>query len=131
LFDKGVRPTALSDLLLELHAKKYTNDFIKRERLLERDMLFAASEADCPQMFSGFADKLKYDGRVPTSHYLQMVYMKYHALIRSHCDREVKKHGAKRLQIDASFKAPKHLCQYKGKAYFKALITATNECREV
>jgi hypothetical protein len=23
------------------------------------------------------------------------------------------------------------LCQYKGKAYFKALITATNECREV
>jgi hypothetical protein len=131
LFDKGVRPTALSDLLLELHAKKYTNDYIKRERLLERDILFAAREADCPQMFSGFADKSKYDGRVPTGRYLQMVYTKFHASIRPHFDREVKKRGAKRLHIDASFKAPKHLCQYKGKAYFKALITATNECREV
>ena len=131
LFDKGVRPTALSDLLLELHAKKYTKDYIKRERLLERDMLFAGSDAYCPQMFSGFADKSKYDGRVPTGRFLQMVYMKFHSFMRPHFDREVKKRGAKRLHIDASFKAPKHLCQYKGKAYFKALITATNECREV
>jgi hypothetical protein len=131
LFDKGVRPTALSDVLLELHAKKYTNDYIKRERLLERDMLFAASEADCPQMFSGFANKSKYDGRAPTGRYLQMVHVKFHAFVRPHFDREVKKRGAKRLHVDASFKAPKHLCQCKEKACFKALIAATNECREV
>jgi hypothetical protein len=106
---------------------KYTNNFIKREQLLEYDMLFAASEADCPQLFSGFAGKSKYDGQVPMGRYLQMIYMKYHALICSHCDREVKKHGAKCLHIDASFKAQKHLCQYKGKAYFTALITATSK----
>ena len=39
LFDKGrFRPTALSELLLELHAKKYTKDYIKREGLLEQDI---------------------------------------------------------------------------------------------
>jgi hypothetical protein len=111
LFDKGVHPTALSDLLLEFHAKKYTNNYIKRERLLQRDMLFAAREADCPQMFSGFADKSRYDGQAPMGHYLQMFYTKFHASIRSHCDRGVKKLGVKHLHIDASFKAPKHLCQ--------------------
>jgi hypothetical protein len=131
LFGKGVRPTALSDVLLELHAKKHANDCIKRERLLQQDTLFAVSEADCPQMFSGFANKSKHDGQASTGRCLQMACVTFHAFVCPHFDREVKKRGAKPLHVDASFKAPKHSCQCKGKACFKALITAANECREV
>jgi hypothetical protein len=37
LFNKGVCPAALLDILLELHAKKYTCDYLKREQNLARD----------------------------------------------------------------------------------------------
>jgi len=42
-----------------------------------------------------------------------------------------KKRGARRLHIDASYKEPKHLCQYHGQNVFKGLITATNEFGEI
>lgn len=36
-----------------------------------------------------------------------------------------------RLHWDVSYKEPKHLCQYHGKALYKGLVTATNEVGEV
>ena len=41
-------------------------------------------------------------------------------------DAEVKKRDCKELKWDASYKVPKHLCQYHGKPFFTALITGTN-----
>ena len=57
LFDKGIRPEAWSDTLLELHTKRYTRAYVKRELLLTRDRgLNPSKEAD---MLSTFGDKSK------------------------------------------------------------------------
>jgi hypothetical protein len=128
LHDKGVRPHALSEMLLELHSKRYYDDYIKRERLLaKKKLLNVTTPAD---MFSTFADKSKYNGAVPTGKYLASVYNKYGESLHAHYDREVKKRGCDQFNIDASYKAPKHLCQHHGKPIFNALVTATNRFRE-
>jgi hypothetical protein len=54
LFNKGVRPAALSDILLELHAKKYTRDYLKREQHLARDSRLGMK---AKTMFSSFGNK--------------------------------------------------------------------------
>lgn len=92
LFNKGVRPEAFSDLLLELHTKQYTHDYIRREQLLakQRASIVASMNASssAPQMFSAFSDK--YDGRVPTGKYIMSVYKAHAASISDHLDKEVR-----------------------------------------
>ena len=57
LFDRGVRPESLSAVLLELHAKRYTEAYLRREHLLQRARRFNAKlDAD---MFSSFGDKCR------------------------------------------------------------------------
>ena len=71
LFDKGVRPEALSKTMLELHAKAYTRAYLRREHDLARDRRLRPNLPK--ETFSDFADKSKYAGRVPTGNYLSTV----------------------------------------------------------
>ena len=128
LFNKGVRPAALSDILLELHAKKYTRDYLKREQQLARDSRLGMK---AKAMFSSFGNKNGYAGLVPTGNYLSHVYKLFAATIENHLEKEVKKRGAERLHWDASYKEAKHLGQYHGESIFRALITATNHVGEI
>jgi hypothetical protein len=118
----------MADTLLELHSKKYHSQYLKRERTL-----LATGDLCESGMFSEFSDRTKYDGLVPTGIYLSHCYKNYHATIQDHfLDKEVKKRGAVPwLSIHASYKEPKHLCQYRGKPLFKVLVTATNEYGEI
>ena len=125
LFDKGLRPEALSATLLELHTKAYTKAYEKREHRLKRDRRLQPDLA--AEMFSEFGDAAKYAGLVPSGRYLSTVYKQYEASIADHLSKEVKKRGARRLHWDASYKEAKHLARYHGESIFKALITATNE----
>ena len=125
----GVRPAALSATLLELHTKRYTQLYLRREHRLKRDREFNPDLE--VEMYSSFSDKSKYAGLVPTGKYLSTVYKLYHASIKGHLDKEVKKRGARRLHWDASYKEAKHLARYHGHAVFRALITATNEVGEI
>ena len=125
LFDKGLRPEALSATLLELHTKAYTKAYEKREHLLKRDRRL--QPALTAEMFSEFGDATKYAGLIPTGHYLSTVYKRFEDSISEHLDKEVKKRGARRLHWDASYKEAKHLGRYHDESIFKALITATNE----
>ena len=129
-FDKGLRPHALSDTLVELHSKNYTDDYIKSERLLSKKLALNV-DLSSVVMFSRFSDKSQYDGLIPTGKYLSSVYNKHGKSLRQHYGREVKKRGCEHFHIDASYKAPKHLFQYHGNDIFHALITATNQFREV
>ena len=129
-FDKGMRPHAFAGLLLELHSKKYSRDYLNREHELEK-LRFLGVNVDEKEMFSEFSDKSKYAGSVPGGHYLGTVYKQFHATISNFMDIEVKKRGASRLHIDASYKEPNHLSQLNGANLFKALITATNEYGEI
>ena len=101
LSSKGLRPTALSATLLELHAKQYTRDYLKREHMIERDQKLGTVGASEPAMFSEFGDKTKYAGLVPTGSYLAHVLKLHAASIKEHLDKEVKKRGADRLHWDA------------------------------
>ena len=72
LYDKGIRPHNMSDLLLELHSKKYHHRYIRRERLLAKgvapgslDTFLGPSLGARTSMYSTFADKTKYAGLVP------------------------------------------------------------------
>ena len=58
LLNKGLRPDALSATMLELHTKKYTREYVKRELLLERDRRFNSQLK--AEMFSSFGDKTGY-----------------------------------------------------------------------
>jgi len=128
LYDKGLRPEALSDTLLELHSKRYHQEYRKRELKIVKMSTLSGKKG---VLFSDFTDKRRYNGRCPTGQYLQMVYKTYHSAIKDFLDREVKKRGATRIHIDASYKEAKHLCQYHGENLFKGLITATNEFGEI
>ena len=125
LYDKGLRPEALSATLLELQTKAYTKAYERREHRLKRDR--RAQPGLAAEMFSEFGDKSKYAGLVPSGRYLSTVYEQYEDSISDHLDKEVKKRGARRLHWDASYKEAKHLGRYHGESIFKALITATNE----
>ena len=105
-FDKGLRPETLSDMMLELHSKKYTKDYIRRELDLSAQRacgLLENSNHD-PEMFSHFGDKKLYNGIVPTGRYLAFIYKKYNSSIIDHLNREVMKRGCDRLKWDASYK---------------------------
>ena len=128
LFDKGLRPHALADTILELHAKQYHRECVKHELEVSK---MANLGLDKKPMLSDFADKSKYNGQVPTCRYLLHVYKTFHSTIKDYLDIEVKKRGAKRLHVDASYKEAKHLCQYHGQNIFKGLITVTNEFAEI
>lgn len=123
LFDKGVRPESFSSTMLELHSKKYVDDYLMREFGIQRQSNFVAPK---PQ-FSTFADKMRYSGVVPTGKYLMHVYKLYSATIMPHFEKEIKKQPSTRFHIDASYKEAKHLAQYHGHPLFKSLITVTNE----
>lgn len=129
LFDKGVRPSQLSDILLELHTKKYTDDYIEREyKIQQKQETFGNNSSS---MFSSFNDRLKYDGTVPTGRYLNQMYVREHRKVSRHMDLEVKKRTSRRLHTDVSFKEAKLLCRYKGVPVFKGLCTVTNEYGEI
>ena len=131
LFNKGVCPAALSDILLELHAKKYTRDYLKREQHLARDSRLGIKAPTEKTIFSSFGNKYGYAGLVPTGKYLSHIYKLFAASIEDHLEKEVKKHGAERLHWDASYKEAKHLGQYHGESIIRALITATNHVGEI
>ncbi|CAJ1958310.1 unnamed protein product [Cylindrotheca closterium] len=126
LFDKGLRPGAFADTILELHAKRYHQECLKHELELAK----TANRYHRP-MLSAFGDTSKYNGLVPTGSYLMYVYKLFHSTIKDFLDTEVKKRGAKMICVDASYKEPKHLCQYHGQNLFKGLITVTNEIGEI
>jgi hypothetical protein len=129
LFVKGVRPHALSDILLEMHAEEHARQHLLYEFNLERDRGFN-HDLQRP-LYSEFADPLQYAGRVPSGGYLAEVYIQFMDSIKQHLDTEVKKRGAVRLHWDVSYKEAKHLCRYKGHPVFKGLVTATNEHGEI
>lgn len=128
LFDKGLRPHSLADTILELHAKTYHRECLKHEMEIAKKRHLLQQNKP---MLSEFADKSKYNGLVPTSRYLTHVYKLFHKSIQDFLDTEVKKRGAQRLHVDASYKEAKHLCQYHGQNLFKGLITITNEFAEI
>lgn len=104
LYDKGVRPEALSATLLELHAKAYTMQYEKREHCLKRDRRVQPDLA--ADMFSEFGDITKYAGRVASGRYLTTVYKKYEDSISDHLDKEVRASflfGSALLRVSASY----------------------------
>lgn len=134
LFDKGVRPEAMSSLLLEMHSKTYFRALNQREFAIRRRRVEAGGlglAGDAPLLFSAFGDRAGYAGVVPTGRYLQHVYILYHESIRPFLEKEVKKRGARTLAWDASYKEAKNLCLFNGKQIFQALITALNEYGEI
>ena len=83
------------------------------------------------ELFSSFSDKRKFAGRVPTGRYLATVNMREHGSIWCHLSKEVKKRGAIRLSLDASYKEAKKLARCNGRPVFKGYITALNEVGEM
>ena len=112
LFDAGLGPERLSEMLLELHTAQYYNNYRRYEVALGKRMVFKPDYI--PVMFSELGDKTRYNGRVPTGRYLQAVYMKWCKKFRPHMEQEVKKISCERLHIDGSVKVCSRLCRDKG-----------------
>ncbi len=91
LFNKSAHPAALSDILLELHAKKYTRDYLKREQHIACDSRLGIIALTEKTMFSTFGNKEGYAGPVPTGNYLSRVYKLFAATIEDHLTKEVKR----------------------------------------
>jgi len=91
LFDKGLRPEQLSDILLEKHSKYYFDMYLQREEEIFHDrkgmMLYTGSSR--PRKFGNFGDKKRYNGMVPTGNYLSNVYKWFHRTIATHLGKEV------------------------------------------
>eukprot|EP00956_Cyclotella_meneghiniana_P022745 scaffold43394_cov22-Cyclotella_meneghiniana.AAC.1 len=130
-FDKGMRPEAFSNMVLELHAKEHTRAWLRYEREYAHERSAILGVEQYWDEFSSFDNDEEWNGTVPTGKYFASTYKKYSALLRPHLDKEVKKRGAKHMSYDVSFKEAKNLCQHKGKAMFHGLGTGTNEIGEV
>jgi hypothetical protein len=89
LFNKGLRPEAMSELMLELHSKKYFKDYIHREQVIKQSRGTIGFQPHANELFSTFGDKSKYAGCVPTGKYLSDVYKLFSASIREHLSKEV------------------------------------------
>ncbi|KAL7493375.1 hypothetical protein ACHAWT_002406, partial [Skeletonema menzelii] len=131
LINKGIRPEAFSELLLELHTKEWTRRYIKYERDVARKERLIPGSAKTASIFSDFSDKDFYDGRVPTPKYIKHVYNLFHDTISDHLAKEVKKRPAEILIWDGSYKAPKRMCQHNGEQIFNTLMTGMNGIGEV
>ena len=133
-FDKGTRPEAFSNMVLELHAKNYTRAWLRYEREYafekkENENGFAVREPWSE--FSDFNDETKWNDKVPTGAYFAKAYKTFSKTLLCHYNKEVKKRGARVLSHDVSYKEANNLYQYKGKSIFNGLVTATNEHGEV
>jgi hypothetical protein len=127
LINKGVHPQAISDMLLELHSKKYTSSHIRYEQDNQHLRQYGRGYAE----YSEFDNEYGYHGKVPTGGYLQSVYIKSHRTIRTQLENEVKKRGGEMYSMDVSYKSARHMCNYKGEPVFKGLVTVTNEFGEI
>eukprot|EP00956_Cyclotella_meneghiniana_P003609 scaffold4428_cov57-Cyclotella_meneghiniana.AAC.1 len=133
-FDKGTRPEAFSNMILELHAKEHTRSWLRYEREYSFEIQKKARlglDVNCWDEFSSFNDSARWNDSVPTGKYFASVYKKHSRSIRSHLNKEVKKRGATVLSSDVSYKEARNLCQHKGHAVYNGLDTKTNECGEV
>jgi hypothetical protein len=133
LFDKGVRPEAFSDTILELHAKEHTRAWLRYERefmLEKRKNALDKDWAAWPE-FSSMYDPDLWNDHTPTGTYLAKAYKRSNQEMRLHLDKEVKKRGAKSLHPDTSYKEGKNLCQWRGKSIFNGLETVLTEVGEV
>ncbi|KAL7532711.1 hypothetical protein ACHAXR_004793, partial [Thalassiosira sp. AJA248-18] len=134
MMNKGQRVDAISDLLLELHAKQHCRWAIRYEYDLMRAKANPMSQHKTivtDDTFSAFDDSEKYNARVPTGGYLSEARKQHHETIRLHLDREVKKRPAEKLAWDVSYKEGKNLFRYCGQPIFKGLVTGINELGEV
>ena len=91
LCDRGLRPEALSDIMLEHSAKRYTKDYIKREHKISEDRhsVDFNRRLSSSKMFSSFGDKEQYAGKVPTGKYLSRVYRLHSRLLSEFLAKEV------------------------------------------
>jgi hypothetical protein len=87
LFNKGVRPEAFSDMLLELHSKRYFKDYLEREYLMKRSD--STLTPRLKTLFSTFGDKSKYAGCVPTGKYIADVYKLHAPTVADQFSKEV------------------------------------------
>ena len=130
LFDKGIKPESLSNMLLELHTAEFTMKSVRHEYEI-KSRLNSPFLPKKNEPLGDFADKFKYRGIVPTGRYLAHVYKKFHQTIRQYLAREVKKRDMDVLAIDVSYKEAKCLYQYHGKSVFRGLVTGLNQYGEV
>jgi hypothetical protein len=131
LFNKGFRPESFSRTMLELHSKAWTRAYRRRELDLARDKRLDPTLPAKVGKFSSFGDPSKYAGMVPTGRYLQSVYVNYFESIEQFYELEVKKRGARRINLDCHFKEAKHLGKYHGLKLWAGLVTVTNEYDEI
>jgi hypothetical protein len=130
MFNKGIKPTQLANMLLELHSAEF--DRLRLHHEYQNRSIRAGANPNAKLTPLGdYSDELKFRGIRLTGKYLSYVYIANHNTIRPFYDKEVKKRGAESLTWDASFKEPKHLAQYHGKPIFRGLITALNEKGEI
>eukprot|EP00956_Cyclotella_meneghiniana_P017776 scaffold29226_cov58-Cyclotella_meneghiniana.AAC.5 len=134
LFDKGLKPESLSNMLLEMHTAEFAmkslrHEYEVKQKKKQRRMNEESSDRYAP--LGNFADKLKNRGVVPTGRYLIHVYKSYHETIRRYLEQEVKKRDMDVLMWDVSYKEAKALYQYRGKSLFRGLLTGLNQYGEV
>ena len=132
-FDKGTRPEAFSNMVLELHAKEHVQSWLRYENeysFLKKKYCLIDGEVGWDE-FSSFDDGERWNDTVPTGRYFSSAYQKYSESIRCHLNKEVKKRGAVVRATDVSYKEARNICQHQGKLILSGLATLTNEIGEV
>lgn len=104
LADAGVSPDVFVKFLLEIKSKTYFRRSISylEELTFKREQMQLRTEDIV--LFSGFANKIGYDGRAPSTSLLTSAYLQYHKEIRPYFDLELKKRGGQEYHVDVSYK---------------------------
>jgi len=127
LIPRGIRPeTTFSDILTEMHSKRYTLDMVEREYLLaslsrSQEGTRGALRQGC--LLSSFADRKRYNGAIPTGQYFQTVFLDHHETTRTFLDNEQKKLPVDQLKIDTSYHVTKLVARYHGEKLFDGLLS--------
>jgi hypothetical protein len=91
----------------------------------------SSTSTKLPKKFGKFSNLLGYGGLVPSTNYIQKLYIEHHKSVRPWMDSKVCDIQSKMLKIDHTFSLPEYIGLGGGEKLFHALFTAMNEYGEI
>ncbi|KAF8633831.1 hypothetical protein AX17_004351 [Amanita inopinata Kibby_2008] len=131
-FLHGIGPVPFANTIRVNHIRRFEKLHLQYlEMIYERAQSGAAQFLPKFEPFGEFGDRDGYAGFVPSPQYFRNFYVRFILSHAQEMDQYTTMLSARLLQIDHSFKVPKHIARLNGVPVYEALHTSINEYSEI